>query len=376
MSGAFRSALVGGGRAGADDRLRASAARAGASRDSAEPVRSPEVTAAVILLAGIGAAALTGPAIAAAGGELLRLCFGRVAAAGDAAALAGLLPAALGHAGRLAAPLLAAAIAGAVAGHLVQQGLPIRLRSVTPRWHRITPSWGRVGRRLWSADTAIGLGRELLKVGGVAVIAVLNIGAALRAIAAGAAMAEAAYGAALRLAVQAAGALLLLAAADYLLRNFRARRRAHRSVAREREERRLQEGDPMVRDRLRARTRALLARTAAEQVAAADVVCADAARTVVALRWDPDTMTAPVVVAKAAADSAPRMRQAAESSGVAVIERAALAGALFRRVALGDPIPRSYEPAVAAMLAAHGAASRDRREPGVGARFGGVRWPQ
>ena len=359
---------------GAEHRLRASAARGGGSRDAAEPVRSPEVTAAVVLLAGIGAAALTGPAIAAAAGDLLRLCFGRVAAAGDGAALAGLLPAALGHAGRLAAPLLAAAIVGAVAGHLVQNGLPVRVRSVTPRWHRIAPSWVRVGRRLWSADTAIGLVRELLKVSAVAVIAVFNIGAALRAMAAAAPAAEAAYGAALRLAVQAGTALLLLAAADYLYRYFRARRRSHRSVAEEREERRQQEGDPMVRDRLRARTRALLARTAADQVAGADAVIADAARTVVALRWDPDTMTAPVVVAKAAAERAGRMRAAAESSGVAVIERAALAGALFRSVALGDAIPRSYEPAVAATLAARGAASRAPRSPGGGPLPGGERW--
>ena len=379
MSGVFRSALDGGGRGGGEDRLRASAARGGASRDLGAPVHSPEVTAAVVLLAGIGAAALTGRAGAAAGGELLRLYFGRVAAADDGAALAGLLPAALGHAGRLAAPLLAAAIVGAVAGVLVQRGLPTRLRSVTPRWHRIAPSWVRVGRRLWSADTTIGLGRELLKVGAVAVIAVLNIGAALRAMAAAAPAAEVAYGAALRLAVQAAAALLLLAAADYLFRYFRARRRSHGSVAEERAQRRLQEGDPMVRDRLRARMRALLARTAAEQVAAADAVVADAARTVVALRWDPDSMTAPVVVAKAAADSARRMREAAEASGVAVIERAALAGALFRRVALGDAIPRSYEPAVAAILAARRAPSREPRatraprEPGGGARPGGVR---
>ena len=361
-----------------EDRLRASAARGGASRDSAEPVRSPEVTAAVVLLAGIGAAALAGPTIAAAGGELLRLFFGRVAAAGDGAALAGLLPAALGHAGRLAAPLLAAGIVGAVAGHLVQNGLPIRLRSVSPRWHRVAPSWMRVGRRLWSADTAFNLCRELLKVGTVAVVAVLNVGAALRAIATAAAPAQAAFGAALRLAVQAAAALLLLAAADYLFRYLRSRGKRHRSVAQEREQRRLREGDPMVRDRLRARMRGLLARTAAEQVAAADVVLADAARSVVALRWDPDTMTAPVVVAKAAAAAAGRMRAAAEASGVAVIERAALAGALFRRVALGDAIPHSYEPAVAAVLAAHRAARRGARGP-HGPRDplpGGVRWPR
>ena len=378
MSGVFRSAFDGGGRGGGEDRLRASAARGGASHDShhsGAPVRSPDVTAAVVLLAGIGAAALTGPAIAAAGGELLRLFFGRVAAAGDGGALAGLLPAALGHVGRLAAPLLAAGIVGAVAGVLVQQGLPVRLRSVAPRWHRIAPRWARVGRRLWSAETAVGLARELLKVGAVAAVAVLNIRAALRALAADAATAEVVYGAALRLAVQAATALLLLAAADYLFRSFRARRRSHRSVAEERAERRLQEGDPMVRDRLRARSRARLARTAAEQVAAADAVVADAARTVVALRWDPATMTAPVVVAKAAAEGARRMLAAAESGGVAVIERAALAGALFRRVALGDAIPRSYEPTVAAILAARHAAGRFPRDRGGGARPGGVPWP-
>lgn len=91
---------------GAEDRLRASAARGGGARDSAAPVRSPEVTAVVVLLAGVGAAALAGPTIVTAGGALLRLFFGRVAAAGDGAALAGLLPETLGHAGRLAGPLL------------------------------------------------------------------------------------------------------------------------------------------------------------------------------------------------------------------------------------------------------------------------------
>ena len=365
MSGADRSALDGFGRGAADDRLRAGAARGGGAAETGVPVRSPEVTAAVVLLTGIAAAALAGPSVAAAGGELLRLFFGRVATAGDGTGLTGLLPAALGPTARLAGPLVAAGLAGTVAGHLVQKGLPVTWRSVAPRWRRIAPDWRGVGRRLWSADTAFNLGRELVKVGTVAVIAVFNIGAALRGLAAAPSAAAAVFGAALRLAVQAAFALLVLAAADYLYRYYRERRRSQRSPAQEREERRLQEGDPVVRDRLRARMRALLARTAADQVAGADLVIADPARAAVALRWDRITMTAPVVVARAAAGGVAPMRTAAESNGVAVADHAALAGALFHRVTLGDAIPASFQPAVAAILARRGS-----RAPG------GIRWRQ
>ena len=378
MSDAHRSALDGGRRSAAQDRLRMQAARdAGGAGESAAPVRSPEVTAAVVLLAAIGAAALAGPSVAGAGAELLRFFFARVASAGAGAELAGVLPAALGYAARLAAPLLAAGLVGAVAGHLVQNGLPITLCSVAPRWTRIAPSWTRLGRRLWSAETAFNLGRELLKVGAVAVIAALNIGAALRLLVAAPAgagggaplVAAATFGAALRLAVQSALALLLLAVADYLFRYFRERQRSQRTVAETRAERRLQEGDPVVRDRLRARMRALLARTVADQVAAADVVIADAARAAVALRWDRLTMTAPVVVAKAAAGSVGRLRAAADAGGVAVVDNAALAGSLYSTVALGDAIPRSFEPAVAAILAPCRAARR-------GPLTGGTPWRQ
>ena len=355
------------------DRVRAHPAHAGARRDAGAPVRSPEVTAAVALLAGVGAAALAGPAIAAAGGELLTGYLARVASAGREAGLPVLPPEALRHALRLAAPLVAAGFAGALAGHFVQNGVPVTLRSVAPRWRRITPSWTRVGRRLWSPDTAFNVVRELLKAGAVAVIAVLNVGVALGAMAVApttAAAAAAALSAALRLALQAAAALLLLAAADYLFRFLRVRRRSHRSVAEEREQRRLREGDPAVRDRLRARMRELLARTAADRVAAADVVIVDAARAAVALRWDRLTMAAPVVVAKAAAGGVQQALAAARSGGVAVVDSAALAGALFRQGTLGDAIPRSYEPPVAAIMAAARAAGQAARggRPSGGAR--------
>ena len=380
MSARFRSADDRGGRGDEAGRPRAQAARGGDSSagDGRAPVRSPEVTAAVVLAAGIATVAVAGPAMAGAGGELLRLFLGRVAdAAGGAglSGLTGLLPAALRSAARLAGPLVVAGLAGAVVGHLVQNGVPVRWRSVTPRWRRIAPSWTLLGRRLWSGAAAFNLGRELAKVGAVAAIAVLNIGAALRTLAAAPAgmgsgaplAAAAALAAALRIAVQAAIALLLLAVADYLFRYYRARGRSRRTPAEVRAERRLQEGDPLVRERLRARMRALLARTAADQVAGADVVIADAARVAVALRWDRLTMTAPVVVARTAAGGVQRMRAAAAASGVAVVDRAALARSLWQAVMLGDPIPRSHQPAVAAIVAARG----PRR---AGARSGGVPW--
>ena len=110
MSGVRRSLHDRGGRGDTADRLRAAAAR-GSGAKTAVAVRSPEVTAALVLLAGIAAAALAGPAMAAAGGELLRSFFARAALAGGGAELTGLLPeAALGHVARMGLPLVVAGL--------------------------------------------------------------------------------------------------------------------------------------------------------------------------------------------------------------------------------------------------------------------------
>ena len=372
MSGARRADA--GSRTVAPDALRMRAARAAGA-----PVRSPDVTAAVMLLIGVGVAAAAGPWLVAAAREMVRLYLTGAGSTGGGTAL--------GYTARLAAPFAAAGVAGALAGHLIQAGLPITVRPVVPRWRAVAPSWTRLGSRLWSAESAFSLLRELLKVAVVGTIVVVNVGAALRgmAVAAAADGVAVAVATAWRVAAQASVALLLLAVADYGFRYYRRRQRLHRTPQQVREERRLQDGDPLVRDRLRARMRALLARTVNDQVAAADVVIAATGRYSVALRWDRLAMTAPVVVAAAAGGGVARLCALAQSHGVAVVDDAALATGLHGAVALGDALPHRFHAPVAAIMGArrHAAGSGRRAGSaasgagdGASAAPGGSRWPR
>jgi flagellar biosynthetic protein FlhB len=71
----------------------------------------------------------------------------------------------------------------------------------------------------------------------------------------------------------------------------------------------------------------------------------------VALRYRADTMSAPRLVAKGAGELAERIKAAARSAGVPIVERRALARALFRSVKLGAQIPPALYRAVAEILA-------------------------
>ncbi len=62
-------------------------------------------------------------------------------------------------------------------------------------------------------------------------------------------------------------------------------------------------------------------------------------------------MGAPVVVATGAEHVAARIKEIARSSGVPILERRALARALFRAVPIGGEIPGSLYRAVAEILA-------------------------
>ncbi|HID78457.1 MAG TPA: flagellar biosynthetic protein FlhB, partial [Planctomycetaceae bacterium] len=71
----------------------------------------------------------------------------------------------------------------------------------------------------------------------------------------------------------------------------------------------------------------------------------------VAIRYDPEAMAAPVVVAKGAGLLAQRIRRLALQHGIPIVERKPLAQALYREVEVNHPIPHERYAAVAEVLA-------------------------
>jgi flagellar biosynthetic protein FlhB len=117
-----------------------------------------------------------------------------------------------------------------------------------------------------------------------------------------------------------------------------------------RDEYRQQEGDPMIKSRIRqlrmerARSRMMAA------VPQADVVITNPTHYAVALEYKMDTMPAPKLIAKGIDKVAFRIREVAEENDVPVVENAPLARALYATVELDEEIPEEHYKAVAEVI--------------------------
>jgi flagellar biosynthetic protein FlhB len=86
-------------------------------------------------------------------------------------------------------------------------------------------------------------------------------------------------------------------------------------------------------------------------VPTADVVVTNPTHYAVALKYDPATMAAPVVLAKGQDYLALKIRQLAVDAHVPVVENRPLAKALYQMVPVGKEIPPELYVAVAEVLA-------------------------
>jgi flagellar biosynthetic protein FlhB len=110
-------------------------------------------------------------------------------------------------------------------------------------------------------------------------------------------------------------------------------------------------GSPEVKGKLRSIQYQMALRRITEEVPKASVVLVNPTHVAVALRYESEEMSAPVVLAKGADHLAEKIREIARAYGVPVIRRPELARALYSTVKIGDVIPDSLYVAVAEVLA-------------------------
>lgn len=154
-----------------------------------------------------------------------------------------------------------------------------------------------------------------------------------------------------RLALHLALTLGVLALADFLWARWRHEQSLKMSRQEVKEETKQGEGDPQVKARFRRAQRELAKRRMLSAVREADVVLTNPVHVAVALRYRPAESAAPRVVAKGAGELAARIKEKAREAGVPIVERRALARALYRAVEIGAEIPPALYRAVAEILA-------------------------
>lgn len=150
---------------------------------------------------------------------------------------------------------------------------------------------------------------------------------------------------------KAGGVLLVFGAVDLGRQQMRFMKDMRMSKQDVRDESKEMDGNPHVKARLRTLRRGLLRRRMMQDVPTATAVIVNPTHYAVAIRYHPDSMGAPLVVAKGKNYLALRIRQKALDHHVALIENPPLARALYASVEVGREIPPNFYQAVAEILA-------------------------
>jgi flagellar biosynthetic protein FlhB len=254
---------------------------------------------------------------------------------------------------RVLMPIIGMLLLLTVVIHLGQVGLLYLPQQLAPDFSRIDPLKG--AQRLFSLSSVVRLGFGLFKIGLIIPVALwcvrdhydVILSLPTRAVPdIGALMTDILLGTCLKIGI----ALLILAIFDYGYQRWKFERDLRMTEQEVREEFKMMQGDPQMAARRRQVQRQLVMNRLQSLVPKADVVVTNPTELAVAIQYDPDTMEAPIVVAKGAGVLAQRIRRLALEHNIPILERKPLAQTLYKNVDLNKPIPAEQYAAVAEIL--------------------------
>jgi flagellar biosynthetic protein FlhB len=326
------------------------------AREEGKVAKSVELSSSLVILFGIATLGLISSYFLKNVLSMLRF-FLQHSTELDITSDGGLMPAFYSYFFRLTLPVLVVAFLAAFLGNVVQVGFLFSAKPITPDLDRLVPRFGRFFRRaLFSGEAAFNLGKTLLKVTVIFVIAFLNIRSQLPKLINLVDMHHMTsfrlvVTIAFRIIVEATLAMLVLSIPDYMFQRRQHRESLKMSRQELKEERRMYEGDPLIKSRLRERMRDLLTRNMMRAVPKADVVITNPTHYSVAIEYDRLFMEAPTITAKGVDAIALKIREIARENDVPLVENKPLARTLYQEVEIGDAIPEKYYEVMAIILA-------------------------
>ena len=251
-------------------------------------------------------------------------------------------------------PLMAFLAIVAVLGPLAVGGWAFNPGASGFKWNRLNPLAGL--KRVFGARGLVEMLKALAKFGlilGFALTALYADFDRIRVLGLGALDSDIVLSGSIvfRIFLVTALATLLIALIDVpfqLWEYGRKHRMSHQEI---KDELKQHEGSPETRSRIRGLQQELANRRMMEAVPNADVIITNPTHYAVALRFDPQTMAAPVVLAKGADQVALRIREVGKQHRIAIVSAPPLARALHGTTKLNQEIPAGLYLAVAQVLA-------------------------
>lgn len=258
-----------------------------------------------------------------------------------------------GEVGLALLPILGMLVLTGVLINLGQIGFLFLPQKLALDWQRINPLSN--GGRIFSATSAVHLGFGMGKVALVTTVAAISLwGERDRMLILTdqepGEIAVYLFSVSFWTSLKIGASLLILAVFDYGYAYWKHEQDLMMSHQEIREEMKQQQGDPQIAARRRQVQRELVKNRLSEVVPKADVVVTNPTELAIALQYDPDTMPAPIVLAKGAGVLAQQIRRLALENGIAVVERKELARTLYANVDVNDAVPAEQYAAVAEVI--------------------------
>ena len=325
------------------------------AREEGQVARSQELPAAAVTIAALGMLLITGNMLISKLAEAFSSGFNfdrKLVHSSN------LLPAIFGQelleSFLLIAPLLLLTAAVAIASSGATGGFLFEMGAVSPKFSKLNPLNGV--KRMFGMKAAVELAKALLKFtlvsGVVAWVLVDNVGTLNKigrmALEPGLSVAGELLA---RSALIMACALAVIALIDVPFQRWQFMKQMRMTKQEIKDEMKDMEGRPEIKAQIRRRQREMSNARMMDKVKEADVVITNPEHFAVALAYDPNGDSAPILLAKGADAVAARIREEAKKHGVEIFQAAPLARALYFTTEVNHPVPEDLYYAVAQVIA-------------------------
>ncbi|MGE0199854.1 MAG: flagellar biosynthesis protein FlhB [Candidatus Melainabacteria bacterium] len=251
-------------------------------------------------------------------------------------------------------PFLLAVPAMAILSNLIQVKPLFSVKAIQPKLEKLNPLPGF--KRMFATRAWVELLKAFVKmgiIGGCAFIIIRNhLGELTALLQVDVAVAWGTIGGIVgTIAFWASGLFLVLGIIDWRYQAWELEKQLRMTKQEIKDERKTQEGDPAIKQRIRQMGIKIARNKQLAQVPTADVIITNPTHFAIALKYDPDLAPAPVVIAKGVDHFALKIREVAKEHGVMIVENKPLARTLYKLAEVDMMVPPELFVAVAEVLA-------------------------
>jgi flagellar biosynthetic protein FlhB len=325
------------------------------ARDEGQVARSTELPAAAVTIAALGFIFLTGGVLVSKLAEAFASGFNfdrKLVHSPN------LLPAIFGHeileSFILITPLLLLTVAVAIVASGATGGYLFSVKAIAPKASKLNPLNGF--KRMFGTKALVELAKALLKFFLVAGVVTWVLSDNLVTLDALGKMAfepgmKVAGEMLTKSALIMACSLIIIALIDVPFQKWQHMKQMRMTLQEIKDEMKDMEGRPEVKAQIRRRQREMSNARMIDSVKDADVVITNPEHFAVALSYDPNGDSAPILLAKGADAVAARIREEAEKHGIEIFQAPPLARALYFTTEIERPVPEDLYYAVAQVIA-------------------------